>query len=71
MIPDLNKLFTEETDQDEVNHAILKLSMENNVMLKMILQRVSKDDNVNDILQEYESLMAELYIRVIEKIEKK
>ncbi|MCY4781680.1 hypothetical protein ORI89_18665 [Sphingobacterium sp. UT-1RO-CII-1] len=71
MLPDLNNLFTEETDQDQVNHEILRLCMENNTLLKMILVKLTKDDDANDIISEYESLMAELYIRVINTIEKK
>lgn len=54
-------LFKYDLDTEKVQIANLILTMQNNVLLKILVQKATEDDYAGDMFREYESKLAELW----------
>ncbi|WP_293933184.1 hypothetical protein [Sphingobacterium sp. UBA6645] len=70
MMPfDPNELFKYELDPEKVQLANLILTMQNNVMLKILIQKATENDWASDHLAEYESKLAEVWAKLYSQLD--
>lgn len=64
-----NDLFKYELDPEKVQLANLVLTMQNNVMLKILISKATEGDSTDFHLKEYESKLAELWARIMPQLD--
>ncbi len=70
MMPfDPYELFKYELDPEKVQVANLILTMQNNVLLKILVQKATEEDYEGDMFQEYESKLAELWANLYTQLD--
>lgn len=71
MLTDFDSLLNFDMDEDKRKVAVVKLLIDNNVMLKMILARLTRDENSDKVSLDFESKVADMYVKLMIETEKK